>query len=180
MPRIRKFVAYRKLERPYTRVSKFKKKSYIKTTPNIKIVSFDMGSPQKKFQYTLRLKSKSSLQIRDNAIESARESSNRLLERTIGLSSYHMKIHAYPFHILRENPLATGAGADRFSTGMQKSFGKPIGSAAQIREGKTLFSLSVDKANIELARKALKRVASKLPCHCAIEITENKYSKEHK
>src|SRR3989344_3540125 len=120
MARIRKFVAYRTLERPYTRVSKFKKKSYIKTTPHIKIVSFDMGTPQKKFPYTLKLKSKSGLQIRDNAIESARETSNRLLEKTIGLSNYHMKIHAYPFHILRENPLATGAGADRFSTGMQK------------------------------------------------------------
>ena len=85
-----------------------------------------------------------------------------------------MKINPYPFHILRENPVATGAGADRFSTGMQKSFGKPLGSAAQIKKGQTIFSLSIDKANLELARKALKRAASKLPCHCTIEIKENK------
>ena len=156
MARLRKFVAYRRLERPYTRISKFKKKSYIKTTPNIKVVTFDMGNLKKKFDYTLKLKSKSDLQIRDNALESARETSNKLMEKTAGLANFHIKIHVYPFHILRENPMATGAGADRFSTGMQKSFGKPIGSAAQIKKGRALFSISVDNPNIELARKALK------------------------
>jgi len=174
MVKLRKFAAYRRLERPYTRISKFKKKSYIKTTPNIRVVSYDMGNPKKKFEYTLKLKSKSNLQIIHNALESARETSNRLLEKTLGVSGFHMKINIYPFHILRENPVATGAGADRFSTGMQKSFGKPIGSAAQIKKGQTIFSVSVDKANIELARKALKRVASKLPCSCTIELKENK------
>ncbi len=174
MARLRKFSAYRRLERPYTRISKFKKKSYIKTTPNIKVISFDMGNLKKKFKYTLNLNSKSDLQIRDNALESARETSNRLLEKTLGLSNFHMKIKVYPFHILRENPLATGAGADRFSTGMQRSFGKPIGSAAQIIKGQTMFSVSVEKANLEVAKKALKRAASKLPCSCTIATKENK------
>ncbi len=174
MARQRKFSAYRRMERPYTRISKFKKKSYIKTTPNIRVVAFDMGNLKKKFPYTLKLNSKIDLQIRDSAFESARETSNRLLEKTLGVGGFHMKIHTYPFHILRENPVATGAGADRFSTGMQKSFGKPLGSAAQIKKGQTIFSISIDKANLELARKALKRAASKLPCHCTIEIKENK------
>ncbi|MBI4170413.1 MAG: 50S ribosomal protein L16, partial [Candidatus Aenigmarchaeota archaeon] len=31
--------------------------------------------------------------------------------------------------MLRENALATGAGADRFQSGMRQSFGKPVGTA---------------------------------------------------
>lgn len=174
MAKLRKFVSYRRLERPYTRVSKFREKAYIRTTPQIKVVMFDMGNLKKEFEYTATLHANTDLQIRDNAIESARETANRLLEKTVGLNSYHLKVMIYPFHILRENPLATGAGADRFSTGMQKSFGKPIGSAARVKKGKVLFSVSVDKPYLEIARKALHRASTKVPCGCSIQIHENK------
>lgn len=174
MAKLRKFVAYRRLERPYTRVSKFREKSYIRTTPQIKVVMFDMGNPKKEFEYKVTLHANASLQIRDNAIESARETANRLLEKTVGLNNYHMKVNIYPFHILRENPLATGAGADRFSTGMQKSFGKPIGSAARVKKGKVLFYVSVDKPHLETAKKALHRAGTKVPCSCSIKVMENK------
>jgi len=174
MARIRKFVAYRRLERPYTRISKFKKKSFIRITPNIAVVRFDNGNTKKKFQYTLSLNSKSDLQIRDNALESARVTSTRLLESNLGPTGFHMRIKVYPFHVLRENPLASGAGADRFSTGMQKSFGKPIGNAARIKKGQTVFEVSVDKAHLDLAKMALGRATKKLPCSYAIKINENK------
>jgi len=174
MARIRKFVSYRRVERPYTRVSKFKAKSFISTTPNPRVVMFDMGNLKKKFQYSVRLNSKSKLQIRDNAFNSARETANRLLEKNLGVAGFHIKVNVYPFHVLRENPIAAGAGADRFSTGMQKSFGKPIGQAARIRKGQTLFTVSVDKANLEIAKKAMQRAASKIPCSCIIESEENK------
>lgn len=143
-------------------------------SPNIKIVGFELGSPKKRFQYTLNLVSKDDLQIRDNALESAKQSSNKILEANIGLSSYYMKLKPYPYHVMRENPLASGAGADRFSTGMQKAFGKPIGSAAQIKKGNTIFQISVDKNNIELAKQALTRASKKLPGSCTIQIVENK------
>ncbi len=92
MARIRKFTAYRRIERPYTRTSKYKGKSYVKISPNIKVIGFEMGSPKKKFQYTLNLVSKDNLQIRDNALESAKQSSNKVLEATLGLSGYHLKL----------------------------------------------------------------------------------------
>ena len=120
------------------------------------------------------LNSKIALQIRDNAFNSARETANRVLEKNLGVAGFHIKVNVYPFHILRENPIAAGAGADRFSTGMQKSFGKPAGQAARIREGQTMFTVSVDKANLELAKKAMKRAASKIPCSCIIEVKKNK------
>ncbi len=174
MVRIRKFCAYRRPERPYTRVSKFKNKSFIRVSPNVAVVRFDAGNLSKKFQYTLSLHSKSDLQIRDNALESARQTSTRLLESNLGLSGFHLKIKPYPFHVLRENPLAAGAGADRFSTGMQKAFGKPIGNAARIRKGQSIFEISVDKGNQEIAKKALSRASKKLPCSCTIKVVENK------
>ena len=174
MARLRKFVAYRRLERPYTRISKFRPKSYIRTRPNIKIIRFDMGEKAASFPYRVALISRQGLQIRQEAIESARLTSIRLLEKRFGRVGYHFKIKLFPFHILRENALASGAGADRLSTGMKMSFGKPVGVAAQIREGQELMVVNVPKNRIPTARQALKRAAQKLPGSYSIQILENK------
>jgi len=174
MARIRKFVAYRKVERPYTRISKFKKKSYVKSTPHRVTVRFDMGNRKKKYQYSLDLVSKSDLQIRHNSLESARMTSNRILEAQAGKNAYFLRICVYPHHILRENPLAAGAGADRFSTGMAHSFGKPISSAARVKTGQTLFHLGINKQHLELGKLALKRAAHKLPCSCQLKVNKLK------
>ena len=175
MARLRKGVCYRFLERPYTRVSRYKKKAFIKTTYNSKITRFVMGNLQKEnFECTLRLRSKIDLQIRDNSIESARLTSNRLLEKNLGQTDFFLRVNKYPFHILRMNPIASGAGADRFSTGMQASFGRPVGQACRIRKGEAIFDLMVDKKNLELAKKALVRAAQKVPCGCTIDIEMRK------
>ena len=174
MARLRKFVSYRRLERPYTRTSKFKAKSYIRMNPIVKVVRFDTGDASKDFKYTLNLLSKSDLQIRDNALESARRTSNKLLESYLGLNGFHMKVKVYPHHVLREHALAAGAGADRFSSGMAHSFGKPTGVAARIKKGQTILQIRVDKQNVEVAKQALKRASKKLPCSCTIQLVENK------
>ena len=174
MVKLRKFTAYRALERPYTRISKYKKKSFIKTTPNIKVVRFKTGNLTKKFPYSLHLVSKGGLQIRDAALESGRQSANRVLELTLGTGGYFMQLRLYPHHILRENPLAAGAGADRFSTGMQRSFGKPIGSAVRIKPGQKLVTVSVNKQHRELAKKALDRFRKKIPGSYLIQMEKSK------
>ncbi|MBR9683145.1 50S ribosomal protein L16 [Candidatus Woesearchaeota archaeon] len=172
MARIRKFAAYHSLERPYTRVSKFTKKNFVRGGfPQMKIVRFEMGNPKGEFDTTVRLNSKRSMNIRHNAFESARMTSNGLLERNLG-KEYHLKIKVYPFHVLRENPLAAGAGADRMSTGMKKSFGKSIGSAARVKEGQTIMEVRVNKENIILAKEALKRASKKFPCSFKIVVAE--------
>lgn len=174
MARLRKFVAYRRLERPYTRTSKYKGKAYIKTNPVPKVVRFETGAPGRSFQCTLSLMSKDDLQIRDNALESARQTSNKLLETYLGLNGFHLKVKVYPYHVLREHALASGAGADRFSSGMAHSFGKPTGIAARVRKGQSLFQVSVDRQNMEIAKQALERASKKLPCSCTIQVVENK------
>ncbi len=174
MARLRKFAAYRSIERPYTRRSKYRNKSFIKANPSSKIVRFDGGNLKRDFDYEIDLVSKSTLQIRHNAIESARLTSMRTLEKSIGKAAFHLKIRVYPHHILRENPLASGAGADRMSTGMKMSFGKPIGSAAQIKSGQEIFTAFVDKQNIEIAKKAIKKASYKLPGNYSVVIKEAK------
>ena len=172
MARIRKFVAYRRTKRPYTRTSKFKAKSYIRMTPNVKVVRFNTGDGSKNFEYTLNLLSKSSLQIRDNALESARQTSNKLLETFLGLNGFHLRVNVYPYQVLREHSLAAGAGADRFSSGMAHPFGKPIGVAARVKKGQTIFQVKVDKQNLAVAKQALERASKKLPCSCMIQVVK--------
>jgi large subunit ribosomal protein L10e len=173
MARIRKFVAYRRLERPYTRVSKYRKKAFIRGSPNIHIVKFDLGNAAKDFKYKVNLISTTDLNIRHNALESARMTSNKVLETKLGKNAYHMRVKVYPHHVLRENPLAAGAGADRMSTGMSHSFGKPISAAARVFKGQTIFSIGVDKQNLATAKAALKRASYKMPCKCTIQVEES-------
>ena len=168
MAKLRKFVAYQKLERPYTRISKYTKKNYVRGGfPHMKVIKFDMGDPKKEYDAVVRLNTKRSMNIRHNAIESARMTSNRVLERNLG-KEYHLKIKIYPFHVLRENPLASGAGADRMSTGMKKSYGKSISCAARVKEGQTLMELKINKVNARLGKTALLKAAKKFPCTCKI------------
>ncbi len=122
-----------------------------------------MGNPRKKYDCTLQLNSCRSMNIRHNALEAARMSCNRLLERSLG-TNYHLKIKPYPFHVLRENPIAAGAGADRMSTGMQLAYGKAVGAAARVKDGQTVIELKLDRTNLNLGKEALGRAAKKMPC----------------
>ena len=132
MAKLRKGCAYRRIERPYTRKSKYRKKSYVRASPVSKVVRYHMGNLKKAFDVKFELVAKNSLQLRHNCLEAARLTSNRTLEKALSKSGYRLVLRPFPHHVLRENPLAAGAGADRMSTGMKNSFGKPIGIAADI------------------------------------------------
>ena len=120
-----------------------------------------MGAPNKSFKYGFLLESKEGLQVRHNALEAARQVAVKHLEVTLGKTGFLLHLHKFPHHVLRENPLASGAGADRLSTGMKMSFGKPIGIAAQVQKGDTLFEVRTD--NLAEGKRAMKLIASKLP-----------------
>ena len=173
MAKLRKGVAYRKIERPYTRKSKYRKKNFVKASPHNTISRYETGDIKKKFDTKMLVVADQPVQIRHNALEAARKSSNRVLENKTGKVGYRLKLRVFPHHILRENPLASGAGADRLSTGMAHSFGKPIGLAAQVHVGKAIFEINVDKPNIPAAKEAARRIMSKVPCTCTIVIENN-------
>jgi large subunit ribosomal protein L10e len=162
MAKLRKGVAYRKLERPYTRKSKYKNKQYVRGSPNIKIVRFEHGDKKKDYAWHVQLIAKEGLQIRAEAMESMRQVANRYLEKFVGKSQFFFRFRIYPFHVLRENPLAAGAGADRMSTGMQKAFGKPIGVAAQVKPGKTVAEVYVQEGAELKGKTAMLKCSKKL------------------
>jgi len=152
---------------PYTRTSKRKGKSYIKTVPPSKIVKFTMGNEplfnQGKLPYHVRVISTENVQIRDTALEACRKYINKRLEKAF-LEKYLFKILPYPHHIQRENKMLTQAGADRMQTGMQKSFGKSMRRSAILKPESDLFFIAVSNNNgVRTARKIIKEVKTKLP-----------------
>jgi large subunit ribosomal protein L10e len=171
MAKLMRAVAWRRLERPYTRKSKFRNKAYVRAVPNNKIVKYVMGNQAKEYSYVLSLKSKSDIQIRHNALESARKTTNKYLEEKAPLN-YKLRIKVYPHHVLRNNPLAAGAGADRMSTGMAHSFGKAVGLAARVYKGQTVLEVEVNKDKLSVAKDALTRARKKMPCDFSISVEQ--------
>lgn len=172
MAKLRKACAYRKIERPYTRKSKYRNKSFVRASPNNLVVKFEMGDVTREFPYKVSLICNEPVQIRHNALESSRKSGNRLLEKTLGNTGYRFRIKAFPHHILRENPLASGAGADRMSTGMKMSFGKSIGLAARMRKGQSILEIGCEKEGVETAKLAAKRMNNKFSCPTRIVLVQ--------
>jgi large subunit ribosomal protein L10e len=164
---------------PYTRKSKVKKKSFIKTVPNPKVVKFKMGdvSGYNKGKYPIQLEvyTTESVQIRDNAIEAMRQYLHRFLTEQIG-KDYYFEIKTVPHHILRENRMLTGAGADRMQTGMALSFGVSMSRASLIKAGKMLFLVSVlNPRHEQIARKLRYSSKTKLPCKIHVETKIKKF-----
>jgi large subunit ribosomal protein L10e len=168
MASLRKGSAYSKrYARPYTRVSRKRTKNFIKSTPQSKIAKFNMGNvkayQEGKFNTIIKIISEQNIQIRDHAIEAARQSIHRKMEKQIP-GGWYLEVRVYPHHILRENKMLTGAGSDRMQTGMQKSFGKIIGRAAMVKKDQEVLLLATNKDKLPLIRKILKPIKPKLPC----------------
>jgi len=159
----------RQIERPYTRQSRRNpRKSYVVGVPFPKTHQFEMGT-KGDYNVTLYGLSKQHIQIRDNALEAARIVATKFLEKNLG-TGFFMKILVFPHHVIREHSIAQGAGADRFSQGMRANFGHPIGTAAQLKKGQRLIMLQVNKENVEIAKKALKKIGLKISTPLKITI----------
>ena len=170
---------YRRLERPNTRISIRKpKRGYVKGVPASKIHRFETGNMKPEYKTSMYLTSKNPVQVRHNALEAARVAVSKTLAKLMGEDTYFLKVLVYPHHVLRENPLATGAGADRFQTGMRKSFGRPIGTAARVKEGQRIIEIRIVPGNEKFGKKALKVAASKMPTACNIEIVQQQGYKQ--
>ena len=164
MASVRKASAYSKRHvTPFTRISKKKGKSYIKTVPPQKIVKFSMGNG-KKLPHKLTIFTTEKIQIRDTALEACRQFVNKKLEKATA-GQFLFKVIPFPHHIQRENKMLTGAGADRMQTGMQLSYGKSVGKSAILKAGSAVFELYVGTPKaLQLCRKIAKQIKSKLPC----------------
>ncbi len=157
-------------QRAYTRVAiTAPDRNYIGATPALRIRQFNMGNPMLPYNTVAELVVTESIDIRDNAIESARQSINRKLVKALGKEGFFMKVRVYPSHLLRENKQAQGAGADRVSQGMCLSFGIPVGRATRVRAGQTIFSVLCMDTQKNLVKEALRGARTRFPCSVKVE-----------
>lgn len=175
---LRKGKCYAKpTKRPYTRKSRVRVKGYVKTAPQTKISKFIMGNivkfEQGKYPFFVNMIALDPIQIRDNALEASRMVINRHIEKKLK-GDYCFVIAAYPHHILRENKMLTGAGADRMQSGMKHSFGKVVGIAARLKAGSKIFSIACNKEAIPTIRTAYAKVKAKIPGKKSIIVEERK------
>jgi len=153
---------YRKVKgQSYTR------KKYIRGSPPPKITKFTFGDPKARFEYQAFLIAEKEAQIRHNALEAARVAVNRILSEKLG-NSYYLRVLPYPHTVLRENKMIYGPHADRLGDGMRRSFGKPVGTAARVKQNQAIIMVNVNEDGLEAAREALKRGEDKLPITCRI------------
>lgn len=158
---------YRKLDGPaYT------KRYYMGGVPASRIVNFISGDINGNFDIELRLIAEESCQIRHIALEAARISSNRQLIKSFGEKGFLMRIVRYPHQVIREHKMATGAGADRISSGMSKAFGRPVGTAARVRRGSVIMLVRVPKSGEARAKEALKKASQKMPTPVRIDLVD--------
>ena len=174
---IRKALSYsKKHATPYTRRSSVKSKNYIKAVPQMKVSKFRMGDIKGyqlgKYKIIIKLCLAEPIIIRDLALEAARQYVNKELE-TDALGQFYFEVRVYPHHIIRENKVVTGAGADRTSTGMQRSFGVTTARAAMVKKNQEIYLVAVNSEKAKrIAIKALEKVKAKLPGHARLVVEQ--------
>ena len=157
----------------YIRGQASTRKEYMGGIPASRITQFVLGNKKADFPVQVSLIAIEKCQVRHNALESARITANRAMEKKVGVVNYRITIRVYPHNVLRENKQATGAGADRVSQGMRSSWGKIVSVAARVQPNQILMTVETTKQNIEQAKDALRKAGMKLPTPCKINIDEN-------
>ena len=154
----------------------FTRREYSGGVPNNRILRYHMGNRKRaeagEFEISLELLADNACQIRDSALESARQVANSTIRESAGPLGYAMRMNTYPHQILRENKQATGAGADRVSQGMRLSYGKNVGTAARVQRGQTLISINTEPEHYQSAREALRKAGCKFPTPCTTKVVD--------
>ncbi|MFN3909926.1 MAG: 50S ribosomal protein L16 [Candidatus Anstonellaceae archaeon] len=146
----------------WTRFSQKKpSKSYISSMPHTNLLNFRMGLIKPEYDCEFELVAKESVQLRDNALEAGRQAANKYLEKTI-LNNYYFHLRVVCHHVIRENKMIAGAGADRLQKGMRASFGRPTDRAARIKKGQAILSIKTFLNNEKIVKEALRRMKLKL------------------
>ena len=148
-----------------------KNKPYIKSrfcrgVPESKIRIFDCGAKKARvdvFPFVAHLVSDEKEQVTSSALEAARVACNKYLLKLAGKDTYHIRTRAHPFHVVRQNKMLSCAGADRLSSGMRGSYGKPMELAARVRIGQMIISVRAKDKDAPHVIEALRRAKFKFP-----------------
>jgi len=148
-----------------------KNKPYVKSrfcrgVPDPKIQIYDVGKKMAltdEFPLCVHLVSGEYEQISSEALEAGRIVVNKYMTKEAGKDSFHLRMRAHPFHVLRINKMLSCAGADRLQTGMRRAFGKPIGLVARVNIGQIILSVRAKEVHEKAVVEALRRAKYKFP-----------------
>ena len=154
----------------YVRGKPSTRKEYMGGIPSSRITQFVLGNRTEKFPIQIILTANEKCQVRHNALESARITVNRAMEKKAGATNYRIVIRVYPHVILRENKQATGAGADRVSQGMRSAYGKIVSTAAEVKQDQIIITVETTEPFVEDAKAALRKAGIKIPSPCKVSI----------
>ena len=156
----------------WTRYSRKKpRESYVKSMPHMALQITAMGNPNGYYTHRVDLVAKEAVQIRDNALESARMAVNKTLETKIP-NEYFLFVRVYPHHVIREIKMVFGAGADRIQKGMKHAWGKPSDRAARVYPGTVIFTTRVKQEHLPIVKAAYRLGDIKLPGDYAVKVYE--------
>ena len=144
----------------YQKNKPYIKSRYCRGVPESKIKIYDVGNKAASvdlFPFVAHLVCDEKQQISSEALEACRVAINKYLVKNIGKEGYHIRMRAHPFHVLRANKMLSCAGADRLSSGMRHSYGKPIGVAARVDIGQILLSVRSKDSNEKHVIEAIRR-----------------------
>ena len=147
----------------YFKSRPYPKSRFCRGVPDPRIQRYETGTKAATahvFPYCVRLILLETENVSNEALEAARVSSNRYMQKTMG-KAYHIRINLHPFHVLRINKMLSTAGADRLQTGMRHAFGKPYGTVARARFGACAMSVRAPKEGLEKAIEAFRRASFK-------------------
>ena len=144
----------------YQKNKPYIKSRYCRGVPESKIRIYDVGNKKAAvdlFPFVAHLVCDEKQQISSEALEACRVAINKYLTKHVGKEAYHIRMRAHPFHVLRANKMLSCAGADRLSSGMRHSYGKPIGVAARVDIGQILLSVRAKDAHEKFVIEAIRR-----------------------
>lgn len=154
----------------YVRGRPSTRREYMGGVPASRITQFVLGNKTEKFPVEVALHTLEKCNVRHNALESARITVNRAMEKAAGPTNYRLRVRVYPHVVLRENKQATGAGADRVSQGMRSAYGKNVGTAAEVKADQIIMTIETQDQYISQAKEALRKAGIKLSSPCKISI----------
>ena len=144
----------------------FIKSRYCRGVPDPKIRIFDCGHKKAgvdHFPFVAHLVSDEKEQISSCALEAARVACNKYMIKFAGKETFHIRTRCHPHHVIRQNKMLSCAGADRLSTGMRHSYGKPMERAARIAIGQCIISVRSKDQHANVVIEALRRAKFKFP-----------------
>jgi len=150
----------------YCKNKPYPKSRFCRGVPDPKIQIYDVGrknAETDEFPLCVHLVSGEKEQLSSEALEAGRIVVNKYMTKYSGKDSFHLKVRAHPFHVLRINKMLSCAGADRLQTGMRQAYGKPTGTVARVEIGQIIFSVRSKDSNEKHVVEALRRAKYKFP-----------------